>query len=137
MITKKSRNGELAGDGHKSLGAPNMPNNLILSGTIPISNKPKVTAISRNGALNRKDLSTNAFKPTSNTLPIDFNAINNGPTLNMAFGTGRFFQGLRSELKQTEHEDLMLPSFEAAKYSAKRNGIISGYGANTNQGIIR
>jgi hypothetical protein len=31
----------------------------------------------------------------------------------------------------------MLTGFEAAKYSSKKNGIISAYGANTNQGIVR
>jgi hypothetical protein len=31
----------------------------------------------------------------------------------------------------------MMPNYEAAKFSSKRNGIITGYGANTNQGIIR
>lgn len=30
-----------------------------------------------------------------------------------------------------------MPNYEAAKYSNKRNGIITAYGANTNQGIIR
>lgn len=31
----------------------------------------------------------------------------------------------------------MLSGFEAAKYSSKKNGIITAYGANTNQGIVR
>ena len=33
--------------------------------------------------------------------------------------------------------DLRLPNEESTKYSSKRNGIICGYAANTNQGIIR
>ena len=32
---------------------------------------------------------------------------------------------------------MILQNYEAAKYSNKRNGIITAYGANTNQGIIR
>lgn len=44
---------------------------------------------------------------------------------------------MRTEIKLIEQEDLMLASYEPAKYSSKRNGIIAGYGANTNQGIIR
>lgn len=31
----------------------------------------------------------------------------------------------------------MLNNYEPAKFSGKRNGIITAYGANTNQGIIR
>lgn len=81
-------------------------------------------------------MSTNAYKPLANTMPIDFNAAG-GPTLSNAWGTGRFYHGLRSEIALLDTEDLMFVSFEAAKYSAKRNGIISAYGANTNQGIIR
>lgn len=33
--------------------------------------------------------------------------------------------------------DLKLPNEESTKYSTKKNGIIAGYAANTNQGIIR
>jgi protein phosphatase PTC2/3 len=33
--------------------------------------------------------------------------------------------------------DLRLPHEESTKYSSKKNGIIAGYAANTNQGIIR
>ena len=32
---------------------------------------------------------------------------------------------------------LSLESNQQAKYSNKRNGLVSGYGANTNQGIVR
>jgi protein phosphatase 2C family protein 2/3 len=31
----------------------------------------------------------------------------------------------------------VLPEYQDAKYSNKRNGLVSGYGANTNQGIAR
>ena len=68
-------------------------------------------------------------------MPIDFGSLNQQES--MAFGTGRFLQGLKGELDSLDHEDLMLASFEPAKYSSKRNGIIASYGANTNQGIIR
>jgi len=30
-----------------------------------------------------------------------------------------------------------LPDYQSAKYSNKTNGLVSGYGANTNQGIVR
>ena len=30
-----------------------------------------------------------------------------------------------------------MPDYQSAKYSAKRNGIVAAYGANTNQGIVR
>ena len=30
-----------------------------------------------------------------------------------------------------------LPDYQSAKYSNKRNGLVCGYGANTNQGIVR
>ena len=30
-----------------------------------------------------------------------------------------------------------MPDYQPAKYSAKRNGIVAAYGANTNQGIVR
>lgn len=33
--------------------------------------------------------------------------------------------------------DLKLPNEESTKFSSKKNGIISGYAANTNQGLIR
>mmetsp|Transcript_39751 Transcript_39751/g.39350 ORF Transcript_39751/g.39350 Transcript_39751/m.39350 type:complete len:96 (+) Transcript_39751:451-738(+) len=33
--------------------------------------------------------------------------------------------------------DLRLPNEESTKFSSKKNGIIAGYAANTNQGIIR
>jgi hypothetical protein len=83
----------------------------------------------------RNNMSTNGFKPT-NTMPIDFNAIG-GASLSTAWGTGRFLQGLKQEIDMLPYEDLMLASYEPAKFSAKKNGIISAYGANTNQGIIR
>ena len=30
-----------------------------------------------------------------------------------------------------------MPDYQSAKFSAKRNGIVAAYGANTNQGIVR
>lgn len=36
-----------------------------------------------------------------------------------------------------EQESVLMPSYESAKFSVKRNGIITAYGANTNQGIVR
>ena len=33
--------------------------------------------------------------------------------------------------------DMKLPNEESTKFSSKKNGIIAGYAANTNQGIIR
>jgi protein phosphatase 2C family protein 2/3 len=30
-----------------------------------------------------------------------------------------------------------LPDYQNAKFSNKRNGLVAGYGANTNQGIVR
>lgn len=32
---------------------------------------------------------------------------------------------------------VILPNFEATKCSVRKNGVITGYAANTNQGIIR
>jgi len=52
-------------------------------------------------------------------------------------GQGKFFQGLRNELSCIEQDSFILANYEPAKYSNKRNGIITAYGANTNQGIIR
>lgn len=69
-------------------------------------------------------------------MPVDLAGLQNPPPSN-AFGSGRFFQGLRSEIESLEKEDLMLSNFEPAKYSTKKNGIITAYGANTNQGIVR
>jgi len=75
-------------------------------------------------------MSTNMWKPTS-TMPA---APETEETQNnaYAFGSGRFFEGLKNEIKMIETEDLMMPSFEPAKFSSKRNGIIASYGANTN-----
>ena len=95
---------------------------------------------SRNTVFNRKDFSSNSWKPqvgaSTAQAAIDFNSLNNTPP-STAFGTGRFFQGLRGEIDALDKEDLMLSGFEAAKYSSKKNGIITAYGANTNQGIVR
>lgn len=30
-----------------------------------------------------------------------------------------------------------MPDYQNAKFSAKRNGVVAAYGANTNQGIVR
>jgi protein phosphatase 2C family protein 2/3 len=32
---------------------------------------------------------------------------------------------------------MLMPDYQPAKFSAKRNGIVAAYGANTNQGIVR
>lgn len=50
---------------------------------------------------------------------------------------GKLFKSLRNELSCIEQESMLLANYEPAKYSNKRNGIITAYGANTNQGIIR
>jgi hypothetical protein len=84
--------------------------------------------------------STNSWKPSSNTMPLDIAALtgsNQNHSIDTAFGSGNFFEGLKSEIEALDHEDLMLQGFEPAKYSSKKNGIICSYGANTNQGIIR
>jgi hypothetical protein len=91
------------------LGAPYIPSTFSLTG-----------AASRNGPGQRRELTKVVVEPQ-----------------NVSWGSGRFLQGLRTEIKLIEQEDLMLASYEPAKYSSKRNGIIAGYGANTNQGIIR
>lgn len=87
---------------------------------------------SRNSTLNRKDMmSTNMWKPTAATMPPPPEP-EEVPVNAYAFGSGHFFEGLNHEIKMLENEDLMMPSFEPAKYSSKRNGIIASYGANTN-----
>ena len=86
----------------------------------------------RNTTLNRKDMmSTNMWKPTASQ-PAPAIEEEEVPNNAYAFGSGHFFEGLKNEIKMLETEDLMLPSFEPAKYSSKRNGIIASYGANTN-----
>ena len=72
------------------------------------------------------------MKHNSNAMPIDLSQMPGSPFPEMAFGTGKFFEGLRHELNLLDKEDLMFASFEPAKYSGKRNGIITAYGANTN-----
>ena len=50
-----------------------------------------------------------------------------------------FYQSIRSEVRTgtIEHIKQLMPDYQSAKYSAKRNGIVAAYGANTNQGIVR
>ena len=52
---------------------------------------------------------------------------------------GDFFNGLRQELKDCGDDNVkqLMPDYQPAKFSAKRNGIVAAYGANTNQGIVR
>lgn len=54
--------------------------------------------------------------------------------------TGRnlYFQQLRNEIAMSENQKTKgLPDYTNAKFSNKRNGMVAGYGANTNQGIVR
>lgn len=46
----------------------------------------------------------------------------------------QILQGIQPKINPL---DLRLPNEESTKFSNKRNGIIAGYAANTNQGIIR
>lgn len=50
-----------------------------------------------------------------------------------------FFENLREEIAGCSNEFIksLMPDYQSAKYSAKRNGIVAAYGANTNQGIVR
>jgi len=51
-----------------------------------------------------------------------------------------FFENLRDELLHncaSEKIRMLMPDYQSAKFSAKRNGIVAAYGANTNQGIVR
>jgi hypothetical protein len=45
-----------------------------------------------------------------------------------------FFENLRDELSACSNEFIksLMPDYQPAKYSAKRNGIVAAYGANTN-----
>lgn len=68
-----------------------------------IAMQKKPGSLSRNSQLNRKDFSSNSWKPGTNTTasstqPIDFNALNMGTNPLTAFGTGRFLEGLRREI---------------------------------------
>jgi hypothetical protein len=62
----------------------------------------------RNSALNRKDMSTNMWKPTqpinAATMETDEEEIPSN-----AFGTGHFYQGLKNEIYSLDRVDLMLP----------------------------
>ena len=46
---------------------------------------------------------------------------------------------IRGEIRNGTPEQIkaLMPDYQSAKYSAKRNGIVAAYGANTNQGIVR
>jgi len=50
-----------------------------------------------------------------------------------------FYEQIRAELDMTidENINMLMPDYQLAKFSAKRNGIVAAYGANTNQGIVR
>ena len=50
-----------------------------------------------------------------------------------------FYQTVRQEVRTgtIEHIKQLMPDYQSAKFSAKRNGIVAAYGANTNQGIVR
>lgn len=50
-----------------------------------------------------------------------------------------FFENLREEISTSSNDYIrgLMPDYQPAKYSAKRNGIVAAYGANTNQGIVR
>lgn len=56
------------------------------------------------------------------------------PPMNPAKAIEQILQGQKPNI---EPLDLKLPNEESTKYSSKKNGIIAGYAANTNQGIIR
>ena len=60
--------------------------------------------------------------------------INKIPPLSSASAIEAILQGVELNI---DPMDLKLPNEESTKYSSKKNGIISGYAANTNQGIIR
>lgn len=50
-----------------------------------------------------------------------------------------FYEGIRNEIVQHTDEVILqlMSDYQPSKYSSKRNGVIAGYGANTNQGIAR
>ena len=50
-----------------------------------------------------------------------------------------YFNVLRQEIKDCTDANIrqLMPDYQPAKFSAKRNGIVAAYGANTNQGIVR
>lgn len=60
--------------------------------------------------------------------------INKLPPMSSAKAIEQILQGIKPNIEPLE---LKLPNEESTKYSSKKNGIIAGYAANTNQGIIR
>lgn len=50
-----------------------------------------------------------------------------------------FYELVRGELAASTPEQVhqLMADYQPAKFSAKRNGIVAAYGANTNQGIVR
>lgn len=56
------------------------------------------------------------------------------PPLSSSKAIEQILQGMRPNIDPL---DLRLPNEESTKFSTKKNGIIAGYAANTNQGIIR
>ena len=60
--------------------------------------------------------------------------INKVPPMSSASAVDAILQGIELNM---DPMDLKLPNEESTKFSSKKNGIISGYAANTNQGLIR
>lgn len=56
------------------------------------------------------------------------------PPISSSKAIEQILQGIRPNIDPL---DLRLPNEESTKFSTKKNGIIAGYAANTNQGIIR
>ena len=55
-----------------------------------------------------------------------------------SIGKSKASKGVGPKLKkQATGGPGIFSNFESAKFSNKRNGLVSGYGANTNQGIVR
>jgi hypothetical protein len=55
------------------------------------------------------------MKPNSNTMPIDLSQMTGSPYPEMAFGTGKFFEGLRHELSLLDKEDLMFAELRTSQ----------------------
>jgi serine/threonine protein phosphatase PrpC len=56
------------------------------------------------------------------------------PSMSSSVAIEQILQGIKPNIDPL---DLKLPNEESTKFSTKKNGIIAGYAANTNQGIIR
>jgi len=85
----------------------------------------------------KKSFSANTYQQASSGL-LD-NAIrraegyHDGPDPNAQIGKD-FYHQIRSEVRAGTAENIkqLMPDYQSAKYSAKRNGIVAAYGANTN-----